>query len=378
MCATFVDASGPLLVGSQFLIRPRPLPGESLSSWRQRAGRENGYRLFPLQDGRLRRSDPDLGGDEEDLSWVAASHSVPEADVRSLALAGLIGTLVPSLQPRHHPAWWIPSRYGQAVAAHGTMYCPVCLRTDQTPYFRLAWRLAFNYACPHHSVRLLEKCPICRAHPWPSGCGVVERTSSRFLSLRHCWQCGGDLTTVEVQTVVQQPHCESWLRTGTANLGNVEVSAFDAFRVLRAMCGLFIRAATRAQIASGTSAYAKLTNALEDVDGESRRIESLSVRHREVIVPAALDLLHDWPHRFLAMANDSGIARVHFNGTYHLTPPWFNRFVDDELARQNRWVTSDDVLNVVRVLRQAGERPTKTKIRRELQWQGDIDDELLE
>ncbi len=40
--------------------------------------------------------------------------------------------------------------------------CPLCLQ-EQECYDRLYWRLQLVFHCPHHRVRLLEKCPVCEA-----------------------------------------------------------------------------------------------------------------------------------------------------------------------------------------------------------------------
>lgn len=374
--AVQVAARGKL-VSSQFLLRPKPLIGESLSSWRQRAGWENGYRLFPLQDGRLRRADPDIGGDDSDLSWVAQSHALEYEDVRALALSGVTAIVASELKSRHHPPWWIPCRYGAAVTSHAAMYCPLCLKEDKFPYFRLAWRLGFNYACPAHSVRLLDRCTWCRASPWPAGCGMAEQLSTKFNSLRCCWRCGGDLAAAELSPLQQAPELAIWLRDGTANLGNITVPSIEAFRGLRAMCSLFIRGSTRAQIAERAGAYPQIASAIAGLTDE-RRLEWLDVEQRAHLVPAALDLLRNWPDGFRRLAKDCQISRMHFNGAYHQNPSWLNAFIDGELARQNRWVTSEDIRGAVRTLRDRGEQPTKWRVRQLLNWQGEIADALLQ
>ena len=77
---------------SNFLSRPSPLDGESLSSWRQRSGWRNGYRLYPTPDERARRVDSDIGLQTSVIVWLANSHSLPVEDLNRMTLNGYVGT----------------------------------------------------------------------------------------------------------------------------------------------------------------------------------------------------------------------------------------------------------------------------------------------
>lgn len=46
-------------------------------------------------------------------------------------------------------------------------YCPLCLKNDDSPYFRKKWRLAFYTICPEHQVPLLDSCPTCGSNIVP-------------------------------------------------------------------------------------------------------------------------------------------------------------------------------------------------------------------
>ena len=71
-----------------FLMTPRPEPEESLSSWRQRFGMANGFRLFPLAPGELRRSDPDVAPSDSTLEWLSQTHGVPVDKLVLMTAAG--------------------------------------------------------------------------------------------------------------------------------------------------------------------------------------------------------------------------------------------------------------------------------------------------
>lgn len=78
----------------QFLMRPRPIESESLSSWRRRAGWANGYRLFPILDERTRRSDPNAGMRVEERHWLEQSHGLAAGTLDDHCQTGLEGMLI--------------------------------------------------------------------------------------------------------------------------------------------------------------------------------------------------------------------------------------------------------------------------------------------
>jgi len=54
---------------------------------------ENGFRLFPLAPGELRRSDPDIAPAPVTIAWISETHGLPVEKVHQMTAAGLYGTL---------------------------------------------------------------------------------------------------------------------------------------------------------------------------------------------------------------------------------------------------------------------------------------------
>lgn len=338
-------------------------------------GWANGYRLFPMADLRIRRSDPDLGANEGDFLWLSKTHGTSIEDLRKMTLAGGGSLLMDGSRHRHFP-WWIPPRYGTRLPGRGAMYCPSCLAEDDVPHFRLSWRFAFNYACLKHETQLIDQCPACGVPPWPGGCGVLDHVHPRFQSHGCCWQCGFDMRQTRPIECRQVTQPQSWLSDGVCDLANSHVPTSEMFSALRAVCQLFIRTRSRDLILLNSDRWSSIAKQVDPFSSEDV-IERLPVAVRADLVPAAVSLILDWPHSFLTFANECGISRTHFNGTYHLSPAWFNECVDQNLARQNRWVSAAMIRNAVVELRREGEAPTKHKVRKRLRWQGDFSAELL-
>lgn len=361
---------------SQFLVRPAPLDGESLSSWRQRSGWANGYRLYPLPDQRIRRADPDLGLNPQDIAWLAETHVCPHSSVRAMSLRGVSANVMGEQLDWGRLTWWISARYGKVRSVHGAMYCPMCLAEDEIPYFRLAWRFGFVYACIKHGVTLHDSCPQCGSAPWPAGCGVPAHTHPSFLSLHRCWSCGERLTEVAMTEMQQVLEPVAWYAGERMQFGSISATSAEAFAALRAICQLFLRGASRHQIIEANNEWSVIAKKV-DQQQLSNSIELLEVGVRALLVPTAMELLREWPERFVSFAQDANVSRMHFSGIYHQLPAWFNAILRDRLARQVRWVDAGDIRLAADQLRQAGIPPTKAAVRRHLGWQGDIDARLL-
>jgi hypothetical protein len=362
---------------SQFLLRPRPEAGESLSSWRQRVGWANGYTLFPLDDGRLRRADPDLGLYEADFFWIATTHAITIDSIRAMTFRYYLNIVTDRLSPRCHPPWWLRARYGKSARPYGAMYCPECLAEDREPFFRLSWRIALNTRCTRHAIRYRDSCPDCHAPPWPAGCAGAAKLSTKFTSFANCWRCGASLTKVTRVEDRSAQVPEAWLKQGETQVGLHSVGNLELLAGLRAICQVFIRNRARRLMLRIDSKWSGIAERIEGDPLRAASVEQLGVDLRGLLIPAALDLLGDWPDRFVDFADQCGIARAQLNAAGNLQPEWMSRSVDQHLARQNRWVTEERVRETIAQIKTQGEQATKAEIRRRLAWQGDIPDAWL-
>lgn len=363
-------------MSTQFLLRPKPFANESLSSWRQRVGWANGYRLFSLNKGELRRSDPDLGLHESAFEWIAAVHNVTIGDVRQMTFRSMEGKVVGEIRSRLHPAWWLRARYGQSERSFGAMFCPLCLGEDHVPYFRLTWRLGFNVVCPRHSVLYLDQCQRCGSPPWPGGCGGSHHHSSHFTSFDHCWSCGELLSGQSVQSAVNINVCTQWLEQSHVEMAGNTVPVIEMFSALRAMCQIFLRTNTREKLLK-SGKWTQIAAAFENSTARGNAVEYCQVTDRHLLIQAAEYLLTNWPSNFLTEMIDSDVTRSLFFGTTHMHPSWVDAVINTSLAKQNRWVTEKEVRRVVADLRSEGTPITKAEIWRRLKWWGTITPDWL-
>lgn len=356
---------------SLLLARPKAIRGESLSSWRQRVAWANGYRLFPVADERTRRSDPDIGYLSKDFEWVANLHGCTESDAKAMTLRQFVGVIDDRVSARSHPQWWLRARYGRNALKFGPMFCPQCLASDQIPHFRLEWRFGFHTTCFVHECMLLDQCPYCLTAPWPSGCGLRSEVHPHFENFRFCWHCGQDISSIVGNRVKSNLDLYDRLREGSTSTSMREYPTIEVLSAVRSVCQAFLRSRASAVISQSTSEWKWTCTSLSKFDWIGNAVEYLNVEARHLLVQSALTILSDWPNSFLTFAADTGISRSHFDGALHMSPPWMQELVRNELSKQNRTVTQDVLQATFQTLRQAyGRAPTKREIQKHLNWQG--------
>lgn len=331
---------------SSFLIRPAPLIGESLSSYRQRVAWANGFRVFPVLDERRRRVDHDRRLPDLEAVWVSETHRRSVAELQALTLQPYLGRVTGAESTSRTPPWWLCMRYGAGQPTFGPMVCPRCLAEDSVAHFRLIWRFAFVTRCPVHQCRLQDRCFSCGLAPWPTGGATREHVSREFWTFGKCWHCGAEMATAPVTSAVTVEHANSWhdwLDRDSVVLGRHAVAASAAFTGLREICQLFIRTTSARLIAQGGDVYAETADTLLRLDEKAHCIEQQPIAIRALLVPVAREIMSDWPNGFLKFADACQITRQHFFGSYQRLPWMMRKIVDTRLAKQNRFVTVQHV-----------------------------------
>lgn len=182
-------------------VRPKPLTGEALSSWLLRVADSNGLdqRSFKRYLPKIRgtSADLDLIDDEAFFNAIAIRCAIAPENIYSLGFArdeGLVfirnaTSRLDWIIPRNQLGTWSEKRHTSSQP-----YCPACLASDVTPYYRKVWRYAFHPICPEHGL-LADHCPNC-GHSF-SYLALGSATWSRYgiHALRHCTACGKRFTT---------------------------------------------------------------------------------------------------------------------------------------------------------------------------------------
>ncbi len=167
-------------------LRTEPLPGESLQSVLESAGRWYG---LPSADfaaclglpGRVDRLT--LAADPQQVTDLAFMLMLRPQQVQDTIWK----------TPRGTPDSGTPGSANQVLLAAAGAYCPRCLDGNGGRWL-LEWRLPHVGVCRHHEVRLLTVCPGCQRPP-------RGREADTKLTRPACCPCGRSLTTAPTASV---------------------------------------------------------------------------------------------------------------------------------------------------------------------------------
>lgn len=349
-----------------FLVRPRIKPGESISSWRQRGGFANGFRWFPTPDGRRAVRDPDLLPVASELDWLSRAFDVLSVDLQQASLDRFAASLTGGSFSAPLARWIIPCARQSSKNGATSGYCPACLKSDETPFFRLNWRLAFVTHCPEHNCKLIEHCPTCSSYVWPSAFAERASYSPKGMDLALCMVCGTPLSNAEaIVDGHEQISRLLWnaLTGGITPYGAPQgISLEDYFAVLWSV-SRFVRRnieplqrclPTRLYLESGLSIRPNVT------------LERLSATSRQAILSVASWLLEDWPTRMVNICRTAGISGHHFGCKEIQTPKWFDETIREHLFRRTNWITREHVKTAISELTKKSLPVSKNALRRKL------------
>lgn len=148
--------------------------------------------------------------------------------------------------PQGHWPWVLTLGTRGARRAGGTQLCPACLAEDETPYYRVQWRLAWHTACERHGLGLLDRCPQCRSALAP------HRLRPDARHIARCAACGLDLRRAAAKESVEgalslQRAADAVVREGEGDCLGTATTA-GAWLASAAFLARLVRRAARAPI----------------------------------------------------------------------------------------------------------------------------------
>lgn len=189
-------------------IRYKPFPDELLSCWLIRLAHGHGLKVQTFTNllfGNRRQvwnRDVDRLGPSWLIEELCRRTGTPIASAEGGCLRALEGILFPQFKLSGALPWSLTvGMYHRKRAAFGQQFCPLCLGSDEVPYYRRSWRLAFMTICPLHEVMLLDRCQGCGSplsfHRAEMGRGGLDEA----LELTMCHACGVDLRQSDARPV---------------------------------------------------------------------------------------------------------------------------------------------------------------------------------
>lgn len=312
--------------GGLALVRTKPLPDECLTSWLMRTVRANGARrhffcsqLWPSFDPWLR--DIDLTFYPTVVETMATLTNVSDHRAGGTTLWEYDGTLFSANSQSSRRRWILRFANHCWGRPHPWLqFCPLCLSSDDDPYFRRLWRMAFITYCPRHGTELLERCPTCCE---PIAFHLVDDLR---VPLSTCWRCRSPLLVnpprmADADTVWLQQSMLGWLAEGYGAFGSYGmVHASLAFDIVRIVLTYLVSGAGAADVRRATATrFGGEATDFENSDHQAE-LEYLTINDRRRLFQLASPLFENWPHNLIDIFAECGAWHSGFRRDHSAVP----------------------------------------------------------
>ncbi|MDT4811007.1 TniQ [compost metagenome] len=315
-------------------IHPQPLPGEILSSWMVRLAFSNGFPLHSFYSGLLEFKGPlwnrDIDRHPSDrlLELLSLQTRQPVATLRRMTLCSYEGTLFPELLMNGDVRWLLPlGLFHRNRKRAGLQFCPMCLRNDLVPYYRLAWRIASVVVCPVHHCVMEDICPQCQSPIMFHRHGVGREKFPFMFHLRLCHQCGLNLGGIAPR-FPDWPDCHS-LEFLIALIAHGELCPWRYLRIATP-CAIPFFSGLRVMLALLNGRFAPRFDPLfcgelgcVELPRQGLGFEYMDVDRRLQLMLRACWLLQDWPTRFVESCRGAHLSRSRMPEVADQLPFWF-------------------------------------------------------
>lgn len=310
------------------------MPDELVSSYLTRVAK--GYGLTNHYLGRclighqpLWNRDIDKLAPKNLLHAISLRLNIPIQQVKNMCLSSYRNGILSAYNSHGNTPHILPLRvYHRLHLSPGLQFCPLCLKSDETPYYRKSWRLSFITICTKHRCRLLDSCPHCKL---PIN---FHRNEDKKLRITECYQCKKPITKCsavpigETQADAEIFNCQETIEKGIrakkirlASTKTVAISSYlDVYRQIARSIGRFIRERNVKKVLDKRYKITINSPTLKP----KVTFETASVEQRFELFRVAASLLADWPHRFLDFSYQNELWSTDFTRDFNRSPEWFS------------------------------------------------------
>jgi hypothetical protein len=362
-----VDSFHPLIVATLDKLKllplhPQPKEGEILSSWMVRLALENRFLLHTFYSKLLGYKEPiwtrdiDRSATTELIQLLSECSSCPATKIEAATLRHYDGFMYEDVRTHGVARWIIPLGVYHRLHRNGMQCCPICLK-DETPYYRLKWRISFYTICEKHKCFLIDECPNCGKIVEYHRLGIGKNLYVKSSELNLCSNCFFDLSkTTPVypprlpETIVQeyrftlkQFENNEWSRA--LNLPTTYPLGF--FAGLR---GLLMLVNKRACVELRRRINDSVPLNLPLQKDWAPEFGYLTINERFNLLMACFWLMHNWPERFVNLMKLSHLSRSRFAEDVEQFPFWLLSPLNEYLDHRHYIPAVDEVKSVIRYL----------------------------
>lgn len=265
--------------------------------------------------------------------------------------------------------WTLPTANDDLGVNKGLAYCPVCLSEDAEPYYRKAWRFAFNPVCPTHRILLVQCCPYCNAphHFLNSASPTVDKSP-----IIYCRRCKADIRN-NASTPLHASFCDRILSIQDSLRAGISNDSFDVpgYGRVRSLPYLRMLHATthilgNPSLANWVIRYYRgyLPQGIDrSVVDNAKLLETRSMEDLSIQLCLAITLMDEWPTRLRHFADKNEIPGRRFC-TNRVVPFWASKAVSEFCLSESPLVFDEEIENARQLLRaKLGRRETPSELR---------------
>ncbi len=360
-------------------VHLKPKAGELFTSWLARLSIAHGLKpnsftsiIWPSNTNLWLIRDFDRANNKEGLELLAEKTCTTLEKVIVATLSDYQGRLYEISPPSGVTYWLLPR--GQATSRNhnlkyfGLQYCPRCL-SEEEPYFRREWRLAFVTFCAKHKLFLLDRCTRC-GYAINFYMNVTREWDRVSDSLTVCYNCTFDLrhapistssNSIATDTLNFQKHLLTALDQGWVEVPqNASVHSLMYFEGLRHLA--YALSGRHRHIKNLLELACRHYGIKEGFPGPRRRttFESLDVITRRIIVFLMSALLKDWSSEFIQFSRAYKIeSDVWSHQQQDNIPYWYWSIIHLNLKRTRYLPTEQEVTAIFDFIERTG-RPSTT------------------
>lgn len=343
-------------------IHLKPKPDELLSSWIVRLARAHGMKVQTYCQtvfGRERaiwNRDIDKSAPEALLHRMCELTGATEEQAYQSTLRSFEGIVYEHHNPCAFTKWLLPlGVYHRTRKGFGLMYCPLCLKEDDEPYFRKHWRLAFHLICDRHGTLMCDRCPSCGAAVVFFRRELGRRSEIDGGEITLCHACGFDLrfapafdppapdgqVLAMLRSLIMFRDLGWWF-AGTRHVAYSHLY-LDVLHHLAALLGSRKGQKLREEVEQRTGCI------LPEPSGGNIKLEMRPFWERYWMVLLAFWVLQDWPFRFQRVSSAAGMSSAWLLLGEHL-PSWFESQVREDFFKASYVPNAQELACVIAYL----------------------------
>ena len=190
------------------LFYVEPFPSESLNSWINRLAHShytglNDFLFKRVNQELTNKVDFDTFKNSDGIRNLLYQIPLYSENLVDLTLNNRNYLFYSQLLNRSLVPWLFPHVGSQLKRGNnfGLQYCPCCWGQDEKQFFRIGWRLSFNFFCSECFHYLRSFCPICHKGIVYSPAKFEDFREDVFNGFRYCFNCGFDLVKAEIKVL---------------------------------------------------------------------------------------------------------------------------------------------------------------------------------